>query len=171
MCEYWPELQSLDSNRSVINKFLGGNIICCILRYMYDELRNILSGTCTCQQMIQYYSFNVVLSSFLCVFCCDGAPTDITRILQDSWWRHQMETFSASLALCEGNPQPTGGFPSQRPVTRSFGVLFDLHLKTLSINNQDAGDLRRHHAHYDVTVMTSLTVTFIAIVLAPVSVK
>ena len=37
-------------------------------------------------------------------------------------WRHQMETFSALLALCEGNPPVTGGFPSQRPVTRSFEV-------------------------------------------------
>ena len=45
-----------------------------------------------------------------------------------SWWRHQMETFSALLALCEGNPPVTGGFPSQRPVTRSFDVFFDLRL-------------------------------------------
>ena len=37
-----------------------------------------------------------------------------------AWWRHQMETFSALLTLCEGNPPVTDGFPSQRPVTRSF---------------------------------------------------
>ena len=41
------------------------------------------------------------------------------------WWRHKKETFSSLLALCEGNPPVTGGFPSQRPVTRSFGVFFD----------------------------------------------
>ena len=40
-------------------------------------------------------------------------------------WSHQMETFSARLSLCEGNPLVTGGFPSQRPVTRSFDVFFD----------------------------------------------
>ena len=39
-----------------------------------------------------------------------------------------METFSALLALCEGNPPVTGGFPSQRPVTRSFDVFIDLRL-------------------------------------------
>ena len=39
-----------------------------------------------------------------------------------------METFSALLFLCAGNSPVTGEFPSQRPVTRSFGVLFDLHL-------------------------------------------
>ena len=45
-----------------------------------------------------------------------------------SWWRHQMETFSTLLALCAGNSAVTGEFPAQRPVTRSFDVLFDLRL-------------------------------------------
>ena len=44
------------------------------------------------------------------------------------WWRHQMETFSALLAICVGNSPVTGKFPSQRPVTQSFDVFFDLHL-------------------------------------------
>ena len=45
-----------------------------------------------------------------------------------SWWRHQMETFSALLAFCAGNSPVTGEFPTQRPVTRSFYVFFDLRL-------------------------------------------
>ena len=45
-----------------------------------------------------------------------------------SWWRHQMETFSALLAICAGNSPVPGEFPAQRPVTRSFDVLFDLRL-------------------------------------------
>ena len=45
-----------------------------------------------------------------------------------SWWRHQMETFSALLALRAGNSPVTGEFPSQRPVTRSYDVFFDLRL-------------------------------------------
>ena len=44
------------------------------------------------------------------------------------WWRHQMETFSASLALCAGYTLVTGEFPSQRPVTGSFDIFFDLRL-------------------------------------------
>ena len=44
------------------------------------------------------------------------------------WWCHQMETLSALLALCEGNPPVIGGFPSQRPVTWSCDVFFDLRL-------------------------------------------
>ena len=45
-----------------------------------------------------------------------------------SRWRHQMETISALLAICEWNPPVTSGFPSQRPVTRSFDVFFDPHM-------------------------------------------
>ena len=45
-----------------------------------------------------------------------------------SWWRHQMETFSALLAICAGNSPVPGEFPTQRPVTRSFDVFFDLRL-------------------------------------------
>ena len=45
-----------------------------------------------------------------------------------SWWRHRMKTFSALLALREGNPPVIGRFLSQRPVTRSFDIFFDLQL-------------------------------------------
>ena len=46
-----------------------------------------------------------------------------------TWWRHQMGTFSALPALCERNPPVTGGFtPSERSVTRSVDVFFDLCL-------------------------------------------
>ena len=44
------------------------------------------------------------------------------------WWRHQTESFSALLACCVGNSQVTGEFPTQRPVTWSFDVFFDLRL-------------------------------------------
>ena len=43
-----------------------------------------------------------------------------------------MGTFSALLALCEGNPPITGGFPSQGPVTWGFDVFFDLQLKKVN---------------------------------------
>ena len=43
-------------------------------------------------------------------------------------WRHQMEAFSALLALCAENSPVPGEFPEQRPVTRSFDVFFDLRL-------------------------------------------
>ena len=45
-----------------------------------------------------------------------------------SWWRHQMETFSALLAICVGNSPVSGEFPAQSPVTQSFDAFFDLRL-------------------------------------------
>ena len=64
-----------------------------------------------------------------------------------------MEIFSALLAFCDGNPPVNGGFPSQRPVTRSFDVTLIRAWTYGWANNRDAGDSRRHRAHYDVTEM------------------
>ena len=52
-----------------------------------------------------------------------------------------------------GNSPDNGEFPSQRPVTRSFvGLLLNKRLSSW-VNNREAGDLRRHYAHYDVTAI------------------
>ena len=60
---------------------------------------------------------------------------------------------SALLALCAENSPVTGEFSSQRPVTRSFDVFFDLHLiKRLS---KQSWGWWRHRVHYDVIVMYS----------------
>ena len=45
-----------------------------------------------------------------------------------AWWHHQMETFSVLLVICAWNSLVTGEFPTQRPVTWSFNVFFDLRL-------------------------------------------
>ena len=61
---------------------------------------------------------------------------------------------SALLSLCAGNSPVTGEFASQRPVTRSCDAFFDLRLNINGwVNNREAGDLRRHCAHYEVTVI------------------
>ena len=56
-----------------------------------------------------------------------------------SWWHRQMETFPPSLA-------------SQRPVVRSFSGFFDLR-PNKRLNHRDTGDLRRHRAYPDITLM------------------
>ena len=69
-----------------------------------------------------------MLFKFLIIIChwCDINLRHNTLILDNiSWWRHQMETFSALLAICTGNSP--GPVPTLRPVTRSFDVYFDLH--------------------------------------------
>ena len=52
----------------------------------------------------------------------------LVKLSGNTLWRHQMESFSALLALCAGNSPVSGEFPAQGPVTRSFDVFFDLHL-------------------------------------------
>ena len=45
-----------------------------------------------------------------------------------AWWRHRMETFSASLVICARISPVSGEFPAQGPATRSLDVSFDLRL-------------------------------------------
>ena len=54
--------------------------------------------------------------------------TSLYILTEFTWWRHQIETFSSSLAICARNSTVPGEFPTQRPVTRSYGVFFDLRL-------------------------------------------
>ena len=73
-----------------------------------------------------------------------------------------METFSALPAFCAGYSPVTGEFPTQRPVTRSFDVFF-IFCTWISdwANDREAEDLRRHCAHYDVTIMYRSRACFI----------
>ena len=57
---------------------------------------------------------------------CDFLTMLWCKFIHITWWRHQMETFSVLLALCAGNSPVTGEFFSQRRVTQSFEVFFDL---------------------------------------------
>ena len=66
--------------------------------------------------------------SLYCQWLGETSIIKIHPVLCFTWWLHQMETFSALLDLCEGNSLITGEFPSQRSVTGSFGVFFDLRL-------------------------------------------
>ena len=44
-----------------------------------------------------------------------------------------------------------------------FGVFFDLGLNNGWVNNDQAGDLSRHRAHYDVTVIDPTPVPYIVV--------
>ena len=59
---------------------------------------------------------------------CAPLQCTVGIVLYKSWWRHQMETFSVLLAFCAGNSPVNYEFPTQRPVTQRFDVLFDLRL-------------------------------------------
>ena len=74
-------------------------------------------------------------------------------MLTRPWWRHQMETFSALLAICAGNsPVPVNS--SHKGQWRG-ALVFSLICVWINgwVNNREAGDLRRYRAQYDVIVM------------------
>ena len=71
------------------------------------------------------------------------------------WWRHQMETFSALLALCAENSPVTGAVNSCHKGQSCGALMFSLVCAWINVwvNNREAGYLRRHRAHYHVTAM------------------
>ena len=60
----------------------------------------------------------IVFALFCFVVVWFRLPDDVIK------WKH----FPRYWRFSEGNPSITGGFPSQRPVTRTFDVVFDLRL-------------------------------------------
>ena len=70
-----------------------------------------------------------------------------------TWWRHQMETFSALLALCAGNST----VPVNSPYKGQWrgALMFSLIYAWINdwVNSREAGDLRHQRDHYDVIVM------------------
>ena len=72
-----------------------------------------------------------------------------------------METFSALLALCRGNRWSSVDSTHTGQWHRALMFSLICTRTNASANNRDAGDLRRHHAHYDVTVLEMyLKITF-----------
>ena len=62
-----------------------------------------------------------------------------------TWWRHQMETFSAYRSLVN----------SPHKIQWRGALMFSLVSAWINgwVNNLEVGDLRRHRAHYGVTVL------------------
>ena len=79
----------------------------------------------SCMHCLTYHTFSRTRYN---VNCVNKVSHNIHSYDLLTWWRHQMETFSALLAICAGNSLVTGEFPSQRPVTRSFDVFFNPRL-------------------------------------------
>ena len=79
---------------------------------------------CTCNDGFHYYLTIIAYSgsyAFLDSWREGKAAAEHDDVIK---WKH----FPALLAICAGNSPVPGEFPTQRPVTRSFDVLFDLRL-------------------------------------------
>ena len=74
---------------------------------------------------------------------CNSLHLQFHQHLHMSWWRHQMETFSALPICCAGNS-------AQRPVTFSFDVSFDLRLNQQFSKQWRHGCFEIHNAHRNV---------------------
>ena len=151
----------------------------CVLtesRVFYVSILESLFDQCSIP--VRFYIYSVACSCVPCLpylyyWLCNGTPNV-------SWWRHQMEAFSALLTLCAGNSPVTGEFPAQRPVTRSYDVFFDLRLnerlskqswgwwfETLSCSlwrhinctgsHEAANSLKRKCRHFDEILITGCT--------------
>ena len=79
--------------------------------------------------------------------------TNAASLPTHPWWRHQMETCSALLALCAGNSPVPMNSPHKGQWRRA--LMFSLICAWINdwVNNREAGDLRSHQGHYDVNVM------------------
>ena len=76
----------------------------------------------------QRYIYQCFLQQNSALNVLSQLTTSFQVFLHNTWWRQQIETFSALLAICAGNSPVPGEFPTQRPVTRRFDVFFDLRL-------------------------------------------
>ena len=76
---------------------------------------------------------------------------DLCHFVVEGWYQED----KGSLYESPLNSSVTGEFPPQRPVTPGFDVSLICAWTNGWVNNRDACDLRRHRAHYDVTVMKS----------------
>ena len=99
------------------------------------------SQDCSSYSMVRTSNMHMALVCFilLWLYC---------QILAD---RHQMGTFSALLALCEGNSPVTVNSPHTGQWRGA--LMFSLICAWTSgwVNNRDTGDLTGHWDHYDVT--------------------
>ena len=87
----------------------------------------------------------------LCSIYAHEIPACIVALSHVAWWRHEMETFPALLALCAGN------LPVNSPHKGQWrgALMFSFICAWINgwVNNREAGDLRRDRAHYHVIVM------------------
>ena len=96
------------------------------------------------------------MSILWCIYTMRSVNTLRLDEIIITWWRHQMETFSALLAICAGIHRSPVISPHKDQ--RRGALMFSLICARINswVNNGEIGDLRRHWAHYDVIVMNFL---------------
>ena len=104
------------------------------------------------------YSLFLLISSFVCIQWHSTStmrPIKSCIFYTHPWWRHQMETFSALLAICASPGIHRSPVNSAHKGQWRGALVFSLICVWINgwVNNREAGDLRRYRAHYDVFVL------------------
>ena len=86
--------------------------------FQIDELQNA-----SCDMTTILFRPQFVKSTHFWI--CEQGSWKALKWCINPWWRHQIETFTVLLAVCEGNLPVTGKFASLKA---SYAVFFDLHL-------------------------------------------
>ena len=137
-------------------------LICMVVK-LYNEVWYISV------EVVAYFSVTFNISIYMLRYGWQWQIRYIHSLQQDMaytfviyccpWWRHQMESLPVTDPLC-------GEFIGHRWIPPRKGqwrgvLMFSLICAWINgwVNNRQAGDLRRHHAHYDVNVMHSSDVS------------
>ena len=132
---YWPL-----GNTTVIFKLISG----------IDLLNIFFNCPCVNGTRPRWWIVNISASNVDPDLCCHWVSLVHNEL---TWWRHQIETFSALLAISAGNSPVPVNFPHKGQWRGA--LMFSLICARISgwLNNGEAGDLRRYRAHCDVIVM------------------
>ena len=111
-CEGWNDIQLYHMIAHISS--LSGDQITRQINHLFNLTTSLHNLT------VEYIYFEWCINGKLIIYI----PTSRGPILLawNTWWRHQMETFSALLVTGPGE------LPTQRPVTQSFDAFFDLRL-------------------------------------------
>ena len=88
------------------------------------------------------------------LLCSKYYAIAIVTVKLSTWWHHQMETFTALLAICAGHSPVPDEFPHKGQWRGA--LMFSLICAWINgwVNSHEAGKMRRHCAHYDVIVIS-----------------
>ena len=143
------------------NSMVSKKVDLCNYRVVWNSVLNLTMAnslaTRECCNDFKSVIFKLVIQNCVLSTCSEITLRPMPHNPTNTWWRHQMETYSTLLALCAGNSPITGKFRSQRPVTQGIDIFFDLRLNKRLSKQSRRRWLRHHRAHYDVTVMETST--------------
>ena len=106
-----------------------------------------------------YWSWKYYWNSSECITNLTNISHTMTYSIIHAWWRHQLETFPRYWPFVRGIHWSPVNSPHKGQWRGA--LMFSLICAWINgwVNNREAGDLRRHLAHYDVTVMGIVCVT------------